>query len=212
MASAELGKKFRESTKGRVVALLRRGTRTVDDLALELGMTDNAIRSHLVALERDGLVQQSGVRRGPGAGKPAVIYELSARAEQLLSAAYEPVLSAVLEELVESVPERVEELMRKAGLRLASESGVVASGTIQERARAAAELLAALGGDVEVEEDEGVLYLKGCGCPLASVVSRRPEVCQAMASLVSEIAGARAESQCLHGERPRCRFRMTNAA
>lgn len=212
MAPTELGKRFRESTKGRVVALLRRGARTVDDLAEELGMTDNAIRSHLVGLERDGLVNQAGVRRGPGAGKPAVIYELSARAEQLLSAAFEPMLNAVLEELVENVPERVEDLMRKAGLRLATESGVTAAGSLSERVQSAADLLEALGGEVDVEEEDGVLYIKGCGCPLASVVSRRPEVCQAMEALVSEIAGARATSECLHGERPRCRFRMTNAA
>jgi predicted ArsR family transcriptional regulator len=33
--------------RGRIIALLRRGERTVDELAAELGVTDNAVRPHL---------------------------------------------------------------------------------------------------------------------------------------------------------------------
>ena len=50
--------RFFASTRGQIVTLLRRALRTVDELAGELGLTDNAIRAHLAALERDGLVTQ----------------------------------------------------------------------------------------------------------------------------------------------------------
>jgi predicted ArsR family transcriptional regulator len=43
------------STRGEIIALLRR---SVGEMAEELKLTDNAIRSHLAALERDGLVEQ----------------------------------------------------------------------------------------------------------------------------------------------------------
>src|SRR5207249_6425780 len=56
--------RFFASTRGRIVQLLRRATSTVDELAEALGLTDNAVRAHLAILERDGLVQQKGVRRG----------------------------------------------------------------------------------------------------------------------------------------------------
>ena len=67
-------RRFLETTRGQIVALLRRGARTVEDLAKALGLTDNAIRAHLAALERDGLVRPDGSRRGIGAGKPALVY------------------------------------------------------------------------------------------------------------------------------------------
>ena len=62
----DLSKRFMETTRGQVLSLLRRGPRTVEELARELDLTDNAIRAHLATLERDGLVTQAGLRRGRG--------------------------------------------------------------------------------------------------------------------------------------------------
>src|SRR3712207_8581849 len=70
MAAAGFNKRFLETTRGQIVALLRRGTRTVEELAAALGLTDNAVRAHLAALERDGLVRQAGPP-GPGARPPS---------------------------------------------------------------------------------------------------------------------------------------------
>ena len=39
--------RFFSSTRGRIVALLRRTSRTVDELAQALDLTDNAVRAHL---------------------------------------------------------------------------------------------------------------------------------------------------------------------
>ena len=64
--------KFFESTRGRMVTLLRRSGRTVEELARGLALTYNGIRAHLAVLERDAIVRQRGsVRRGSGGGKPA---------------------------------------------------------------------------------------------------------------------------------------------
>src|SRR5215210_9438667 len=90
MAAARWDKRFFASTRGRIVALLRRASRTVDELAAALDLTDNAVRAHLATLERDGLVEQRGVRRGRG--KPAYAYDLTSEAEALFPKAYEPVL------------------------------------------------------------------------------------------------------------------------
>ena len=58
-------RKVFESTRGRVVALLRRTGFTVDELPRELDLTNNGVRAHLATLERDGIVRQSGVVRRP---------------------------------------------------------------------------------------------------------------------------------------------------
>lgn len=207
-----IGQRFMESTRGRIVSLLRREQQTVDELAEALEMSGNAVRSHLMALERDSLIRQAGVRRGQGAGKPAVLYEVAAEAEPLLSRAYPPVLLALLDVVATELPDRVRELMQRVGGRLAASAGGQAPGSLPERVQAAAVVLDSLGGDVEVSEENGVLTIRGCGCPLSTAVSQRPEVCLAVESLVSGLCGAPAVSLCEHGERPRCRFRVAEGA
>ena len=105
--------------RGRIIALLRRGASTVEDLAAALGVTDNAVRTHLQLLEREGVIRPTGSRQGPGAGKPAVTYGVAAEAESSLSSAYAPVLATLLETLAErSSPGEMEELLREVGRRL----------------------------------------------------------------------------------------------
>jgi len=93
-----LDRKFLESTRGRIVALLRRSGRTVEELARTLGLTDNGVRAHLATLERDGIVRQRGsVRRGSGGGKPPYVYELAPEGEDLFPKGYAPVLLRLLD-------------------------------------------------------------------------------------------------------------------
>lgn len=205
--TAGLGRRFLDSTRGRVVALLRRGARTVEELAQGVGLTDNAVRNHLATLERDGLVRQEGVRRAPGAGKPAVLYDLHPDAELLLSSAYPPALTAVLEVMVSELPpNQAAELLRRVGRRLASDAGGTAAGTVDQRFHAAAAVLRSLGGEVDVVVEDGAPRLRGYGCPLAFTTARRPELCGAVEAMVTEIVGAPVRECCEHGARPRCCF------
>ncbi len=213
MGLSQFGMRIMEGTRGRIVSLLRRGARTVDELARSVELTDNAVRSQLTALERDGLVRQDGVRRGPGAGKPAVLYELHPDTESLLSSAYVPVLAAVLDTMVAELPSaQADELLRSAGRRLAAAAGGEARGTVAERVRVAAGILTSLGGELDVVVEDGVPTIRGYGCPLSVVVARRPETCRAVGAMLAEVTGAAVRQCCEHGERPRCGFRMESAA
>lgn len=217
MTRHELGGRFFESTRGRVVLALRRGPRTVEELAREMGLTDNAIRSHLTTLERDGLVRQRGVRRGPGAGKPAIIYELHQTALSLFSRALAPVLRAVLDELDGRMsPDEAAAAMRGVGRRLAPAFTAVARRPDGEgssdpdhvrRAEVALAVLGELGGVAELEAAADHTTVRGCGdCPLGTVVSSNPGLCRAVESLLSAVSGAEVRSVCAHGERPSCAF------
>src|SRR3954471_25066924 len=94
--------KFFASTRGQSIILLRRATRTVEELAQALGLTDNAVRAHLATLERDGLVRQAGLRRGTS--KPAYAYGLTPAAERLFPKAYGTLLRMLLDVLTERLP------------------------------------------------------------------------------------------------------------
>lgn len=199
-------------TRGEIVAQLRRGQRTVDELAAAAGTTDNAIRAHLTTLERDGLVRQEGSRRGGGVGKPAVLYGLTPAADVMLSRAYPPVLTALVEVLVDTLPgESSEALLREVGHRLARAAGGTAPGSPAERVDRAAAAIVGMGGDVEVQPGPDGFTIQGHGCPLASAVAARPETCLAVEAFVAEVTGAVTEQRCDHGERPRCRFHIEPA-
>lgn len=212
MIGPAVNQRFHESTRGRILALLRISPRTVDELAVELNLTDNAVRQHLTGLERDGLVRGSGVRRLPGAGKPATVYDLEPAAEPLLSRAYAPVLGTLLEVIAEEVPApQARRILRETGRRLAAAAGGRATGDFTARVDAAARVLSALGGTVHTEHHRGTSTIRGAACPLASAVSRNPRICHAVETLVSEIAGEQAHQCCDHSDRPRCCFEIKTA-
>jgi predicted ArsR family transcriptional regulator len=193
-----------------MVSLLRRGARTVDDLASALGLTNNAIRNHLSTLERDGIIRAEGVRRSPGAGKPAIVYELHPDAEPMFSNAYVPVLRTLVDVLVAQLPpSQADAMLRSVGRQLAADSGGQASGDLAHRVTAAAAILTSLGGDVEIIETDGELRIRGCACPLAATVADHPEVCHAVEALVADVVGAPVLSTCDHGARPRCCFEIS---
>jgi predicted ArsR family transcriptional regulator len=201
--------RFLETTRGRILGLLRCDTRTVEELAQALDLTDNAVRAHLSTLERDGMVRSAGVRRGPGAGKPSTVYELPPGAEVVFSRAYPPMLGALLEELVAQLPsEQMEALLAATGRRLAEPLLPPGTASRTARLRAAAAVLNALGGAASLEEGEGGTIIRGCGCPLASTVARRPEICRAFEALLSEVVGVPVRQCCHHGERPSCCFEV----
>ena len=200
--------RFLATTRGRVVEFLRKESMTVDELASRLELTDNAVRLHLTALERDGFVRASGVRRG-GPGKPAVLYSVEARTDTELSRAYAPLLSALTDELATRMTTReLRTVFRRAGERLVA--GVAAAdGTPVARARAAAGWLTQLGASVTVEQKEGGIVLSGEGCPISAVVGSHREGCAAVESVVAHITGATVREQCDRSERARCRFYLT---
>jgi predicted ArsR family transcriptional regulator len=199
-----LDTRFLNTTRGQIVAELRRDSRTVEDLRKALGITDNAVRAHLSALERDGIVHQASTR--PSGRRPAVLYELTPAAERSFSQAYLPVLTRLVDTLSERMPAAdLEILLRDVGERLAKEQPAL-SGTLRERVEGAARVLTSLGGLAEVEESQDALSIRGFSCPLADAVRQHPSTCHAAQALVSELVGVQAKESCDKGDRPRCCF------
>jgi predicted ArsR family transcriptional regulator len=204
--------RFFETTRGKVVSLLRRGGKTVEELAAELELTDNAIRLHLGTLERDGIVRAQGTRHDGTVGKPATVYEIAPDAESAFSRAYAPFLTTLLQALSGRLsPEAMDEVMRDVGHRLASESRKPGRGSLENRVRAAADLLNELGGLTSVEHDADTFTIRGHGCPLSAVTAAQSEVCGAMRVLLSDVTGEDVQEKCDRRDRPSCCFQVTAA-
>jgi predicted ArsR family transcriptional regulator len=199
-----------DATRGRVLALLREGTWTVDDLAARLGLTDNAIRFHLAALEREGGVTKVGVQKGSGAGKPASLYSLTRAADEAFSRAYAPVLSACVEELHATMSDsQLAAFLERVGKRLAGD--MRANGdSLRKRVAGASDLLNALGGITTVERSSETYRIVGRACPLASAVEADDCVCSVVTALVSNVVDAEVRECCDRSGRPKCCFEIAS--
>jgi predicted ArsR family transcriptional regulator len=198
-------RQFGKTTRGRIVALLRRGQRSVEELADSLGLTDNAVRAHLTALEREGIVRAVGIRRDGSVGKPATLYGVTQESSALFSSAYSPLLGALLAELGERMSARqLDTLLRGAGRRLAST--LPARATFAERVRAGAAFLTGLGADADLVQTSEGYEIRGHGCVLSQAVVSCPATCGAMEELLSEVTGARVTERCDRSGQPNCRF------
>jgi predicted ArsR family transcriptional regulator len=197
------------STRGKILALLRNDSHTVNELAEALGLTDNAVRSHLTSLERDGLVQEVGTR--PGIRKPHVLYGLTGEAGYLFATAYGPLLRHVLAAIARRLSsQELRASLREVGRTAALEYLDQTTGkTASQRIEVALNALKALGGDATVQENEGKWFISGNDCPLSAATAHHPEACLIVEALLSEIIGIPVRERCRHGEAPRCCFEIS---
>lgn len=201
-----LSRRVAQGTAGRILELLRRGPKPVDELAIALNLTRTAVRAQLATLERDQMVEQRGTRRG--ASKPARLYGVTTQAELLFSQAYIPILTQLLHVLARRLsPEEFDSVMHEVG-RGAMAGRAVPRGSLRDRVITASSLLNELGGLSEVEEEDGLLVIRSHGCPLAAATAEHPEACNALESLLSEFVGTRVTKCCDRYDRVRCCFEV----
>ena len=207
MEAMKLDQRFFESTRGQIVTILRSSPCTVEELATRLELTDNAVRAHLSTLERDGIVRQSGIRRG--ARKPHFTYALTEEADGLFPKAYDALLNQLIAVLKHRLsPTEIEDVLREVGRAVAASTPNGHDASLQSRVQKALRVLEAIGGSAEVEQHDGKIVIRGNGCPLAAAVSVHPEVCRLAETLVGEILKVPVVEKCDRESRPQCRFEI----
>src|SRR5436190_11323361 len=198
-----------DSSRGRIVSLLRRGALTVDDIAEKMDLSANAVRVQITAMERDGVVRRSG--RRPGATRPSNVYELTSEVEQLLSGAYIPLLTRLISAFADVLPQpQVDAVFRKAGKGIVEELGLnkSVSGNLRTRVKMVSNVLNDELGAITHVEENSAYVIRGAGCPLAAVTGKHPAVCRAMESLVAELVEVPVSECCDRSERPKCCFEI----
>jgi predicted ArsR family transcriptional regulator len=182
----------------------------VNELARELELSDNAVRAHLLSLERDGLIKQSGIQRGTR--KPHLAYSLTEEAEHLFPKAYDTLLNQLIAVLKGRLtPLELEEVLREVGRSLARTEAANQNNDMDSRIGGALAALEAIGGSARVEKENNKLVICSESCPLATAVTEHPEVCRLAETLLSEIIGVEVREQCDREGPPRCRFAVTGS-
>ena len=206
----KLDRRFFKSTRGRIVQSVRGTRKTVNKLSEELGLTDNGVRAHLLSLERDGLVRQSGLQRGTR--KPHFAYELTDEADHLFPKAYDALLVRLITVLkAQLTPVALNKVLREVGRSLAGDqTSRGKKEDLAHRAGKAVLALEAIGGAAQLNQEDNKLFIRSGSCPLATAVAEHPEVCQLAEALLSEIVGSKVQEQCDREGSPRCRFEIVS--
>ena len=170
-----------------LVALKKAQPLTAGELGEQFGLTANALRRHLKALEEDGLVRYQREVRGVGA--PVYAYSLSQAGEALFPRSYVQVLATALDALrAQRGDQAVEAVLEAEWRRLAEEAGPVLEALpLEERVPLVAELLTAKGYMAEVEPAR--LTLRIHNCAMREIADRFPEACAVEAKFVERLLG-----------------------
>jgi len=197
-----------ESTRGRVLALLQTSDQTVRELANELQLTLNAVRAHLISLERDGFVRRTGTKGG--LRRPHVTYGVSQAAEQIFPRAYGPLLNSFMAITRKRLGLRGFRFsLRELGRRIAQAYPSKVRGRKRaERINSALSLLKELGGTPRICQSKGKLVIRSNRCPLAAATVEHPEACLVAESLLHELIGGTVQENCQRGPNPSCRFEI----
>jgi predicted ArsR family transcriptional regulator len=208
----DMAELFGERRKHLLRQLLRnKAGATIDELSQAIGVTRTAVRQHLAALLRDGLVAPGDVR--PSGGRPNRLYVLTDAGKEAFPRHY----SWFAQLLVEAIADEhgVAGLRTRLG-RIAS--GVVAplrprapdTATPRQQVAALSELMDELGYDAHVVKDSGGMpTIEADNCVFHELALRNREVCNFDLALMSGFTGQRVElHECMARGGQVCRFRF----
>ena len=185
-----------------LVALRMDQPLTAGELGARFGLTANALRRHLKALEDGGVVRFR--REARGVGGPVYEYSLTEQGEQLFPRSYANPLADALEIVrTEQGTEGVVRIFRRRWQALAEAAEpVLASLPLVDRARALVEMLSANGYMAEVESaSPNDALIREHNCAVREIALRFPEVCTAEAAFIEEFLGTAVsrQSHMMHG-------------
>src|SRR5579864_9375366 len=191
-----------------VLELLRRkGRRSAETIATDLGRTPNAVRQHLANLERDGYVVSQPERSGRG--RPALLFALTERADSVFPKRYGQLATMVLQEVREMGGEdALDEIFARVAARHASviERDIEGLDFDQKLSRVVAWIGRAGTLAEQTETEEGVKVTIH-NCPFRNTALKFPQVCTITPHLMSQLLGtAISQADSIHRHDPYCSF------
>lgn len=202
------------STRDQILHMLKvKGSLSVSDMAVDLGITEMAVRRHLNTLERDNLIKSTLVRQAMG--RPTNVYSLSQEADELFPRNYSHLTLDFLHDLKDmDGMGKVEMLFRRRENRLEETYRAYMQGDLGERVAKLAELQNEKGYMVEWEKDpeDGSYRIKEFNCPISQVAREFNQACSCELSLFRRVLSADVEqTSCMAKGGEKCVFEIKEA-
>jgi len=180
-----------ETRREILLRIKQSGGATISEIARHLGISDEGARQHLIRLERQGWIARRPARTDGGrSGRPASVYEISERGENLFPKRYDELSIA----LIDTVLDLYGPAAVKAALARVADAWVRDWET-RLRGRTLEERLAML-TDYYVKSDpfasierNGHISLIERNCPFRSVAMARPYLCSITVNVLTRLLG-----------------------
>lgn len=199
--------RFFDTTRGQLIGLLRNSPRTVNELADALNISDNAVRAHLMSLERDNLVKRSGTVKGYR--KPHYTYALTPAADKLFPKAYDSLFIKLVSVIKRRLsPAAFLETLSDLGRSVAGDAKPASDADLDARVEQTVASIESLGGLAVATKHDDAIVIQSEKCLFADAVAENPEVCKVVEAIVTDIVGAPATERCDRNGPPKCRFRI----
>jgi predicted ArsR family transcriptional regulator len=183
-----------ETQRAIVYSLKREGRTTMAQLADQLNMSNEAVRQHLIQLEREGWVEKySGREQKQGAGRPTLHYELTSRGDHLFPKHYDALTVEVLDTLADQLgPAAVQTILSNmAEKRIREWEPRLLGLSLTERLDRLKQLYLIDDSFMEIEREGKELRLIERNCPFLNVAMRRPILCSVSVSVLTNLLGYR---------------------
>jgi len=177
---------------------------SIDDLAQALAITRTAVRQHLAALERDGLVMRGATR--PTGRRPEQLHQLTEHARELFPRQYPLLANLLIAEVAGIIGhDALQVLMRQLGRKLAAdlERQVVDEARIVQHMNTA-------GYEAEVFfRSAGEPQIVAHNCVFHHLAKAHPVVCELDLALIGTLGGAEvSHEECMLRGGQVCRFAL----
>lgn len=202
------------SRQDQILTLLLNSTEgmSIDEMAVKLEISRNAVKQHLVVLEKQQLVKEAALNNT--GGRPARSYALTEQGINRFPKQYAWFCNLLLDDLAaELSSEALEKMMWNMGVKLAdSLAPQFSQKTLDQKLAGLLELMQSLGYHAELLTQQGETNIQAVNCVFHDLALKRPELCQFDLALITtvlqqpvELSGCMAKADCA------CRFKVTKS-
>lgn len=178
-------------TREKIILLLKRkGPLSIEELSRELNITSMGIRQHLLSLEKRGLIGY--VTKRQGIGRPAFLYNLTNKAEELFPKAYDNFIINVFKDIERNEGhDKIENIFKWRKNRLLKDirESLSDKNTFHEKIIGFKDLLSSKGYFVELSEDNNNYILKQFNCPIYKLAKEFRDACRYELQMYKELFG-----------------------
>ncbi|MGY6277491.1 helix-turn-helix transcriptional regulator [Methylomonas sp. MgM2] len=181
---------------------------SIDEMAFKLNISRNAVKQHLVVLEKQQLVREAALNST--GGRPARSYNLTESGINRFPKQYAWFCNLLLNELAANMSEdALEKMMWNMGVKLAqSLAPQFQHKTQQQKLTALVDLMQKLGYHAELEQDGDANGIKAVNCVYHDLAQKHPELCKFDQALISTLLDSPIEqTSCMAKHDCNCRFR-----
>lgn len=182
---------------------------SIDEMATQLQISRNAVKQHLVGLEKQQLVQEASLNST--GGRPARSYSLTEQGVNRFPKQYAWFCNLMLNDLAaELSPEALDKMLWNMGVKLANSlAPQFIHLNLDQKLASLVALMQSLGYHAELESQAGRPSIKAVNCVYHDLAQQHPSLCQFDQALISTLLEQPIEqTDCMAKKDCVCRFNI----